>query len=185
MGPQELPTRPAGLRLRHVLRRAARAPPMDCRDNRHRRILHHTKWCILLRPAVYFYSGVDIRVRVRPPILPRTFGVPNSSWTKSLNTVAFRRISVARARTETVMVALSQRKIRIRVENSHQPVRRRERTMTKFEGNMNLQNLASVHASTHSYFNQDRHLDRRKFFKQTSAAALAEWCEPMARGSLP
>ena len=78
------------------------------------------------------------------------------------------------------MVALSRRKIRIRVENSPQPVRRRGRAMTKFKGNMTLQNLASVHASTHNHFNRDRHLDRREIFKQNHAAARAEWCEPMA-----
>ena len=35
-------------------------------------------------------------------------------------------------------------------------------------------------ASNHNHFNQDRHLNRRDTSKQNRAAALAEWCEPMA-----
>ncbi len=40
--------------------------------------------------------------------------------------------------------------------------------------------FASVHASIHNHFNQDRRLNRRDIFQQNRAAALAEWCEPMA-----
>ena len=40
-----------------------------------------------------------------------------------------------------------------------------------------LQKIAAVHASIHNHFNQDRHLDRRDFFKRNRAAALAEWRE--------
>ena len=67
-----------------------------------------------------------------------------------------------------------------RAENSHQPFRRRERAMAKFRGIKTLQKFASVHASIHNHFNQDRHLNRRDIFKQNRAAALAEWCELMA-----
>ncbi len=35
-------------------------------------------------------------------------------------------------------------------------------------------------ASNHNPFTQDRHLNRRDTSKQNRAAALAEWCEPMA-----
>ena len=40
---------------------------------------------------------------------------------------------------------------------------------------MPLQKFASVHASLHNHFNQERHLNRRDVFKQNRAAALAEW----------
>jgi putative transposase len=60
-------------------------------------------------------------------------------------------------------------------ENSHQPFRRRERAMAKFRDVKTLQKFASVHASLHNHFNQDRHLNRRDIFKQNRAAALAEW----------
>ena len=62
-----------------------------------------------------------------------------------------------------------------RAENSHQPFRRRERAMAKFRGFKTLQKFASVHASIHNHFNQDRHLNRRDIFKQNRSAALAEW----------
>jgi putative transposase len=62
-----------------------------------------------------------------------------------------------------------------RVENSHQPFRRRERAMAKFRGIKTLQKFAAAHASIHNHFNQDRHLNRRDIFKQNRSAALAEW----------
>jgi putative transposase len=62
-----------------------------------------------------------------------------------------------------------------RAENSHQPFRRREGAMARFRDIKTLQKFASVHASIHNHFNQDRHLNRRDIFKQYRAAALAEW----------
>ena len=62
-----------------------------------------------------------------------------------------------------------------RAENSHQPFRRREQAMAKFRDMKTLQKFASVHASLHNHFNQDRHLNRRDIFKQNRSAALAEW----------
>ncbi len=62
-----------------------------------------------------------------------------------------------------------------RAENSHQPFRRRERAMAKFRCAKSLQKFASIHASIHNHFNQERHLNRRDIFKQNRSAALAEW----------
>ena len=62
-----------------------------------------------------------------------------------------------------------------RAENSHQPFRRREGAMSKFRDVKTLQKFASVHASIHNHFNLDRHLNRRKTFKENRTAALAEW----------
>ena len=62
-----------------------------------------------------------------------------------------------------------------RAASSHQPFRRRERTMAKFRNFKTLQKFTAVHASIHNHFNQDRHLDRRDIFKQTRSAGLAEW----------
>ena len=61
-----------------------------------------------------------------------------------------------------------------RAENSHQPFRRRERAMAKFRDAKTLQKFATVHASIHNHFNQDRHLNRRDIFKQNRVAALTE-----------
>jgi len=62
-----------------------------------------------------------------------------------------------------------------RVENSHQPFRRRERAMLRFRRMKTLQQFASGHASFHNHFNQERHLVSRDIYKQRRSAALAEW----------
>ena len=62
-----------------------------------------------------------------------------------------------------------------RAENAHQPFRRREGAMANFRDVKTLQKFATVHASIHNHFNQDRHLNRRDTFKQNRSAALAEW----------
>ena len=64
-----------------------------------------------------------------------------------------------------------------RVENSHLPLRRRERAMLRFRRLGSLQKFAAVHSSVHHLFNLDRHLNRRSIFKDDRSAALAEWRE--------
>ena len=62
-----------------------------------------------------------------------------------------------------------------RVENSHQPRRRRERVMHRFQRMRTLQEFASVHLSVYNHFNQERHLYSRQAFKQKRSVALSEW----------
>ncbi len=62
-------------------------------------------------------------------------------------------------------------------ENSRQPFRRRQGSMARFRDVRTLQKFAAVRASIHNHFNHDRHLNRRDIFKQSRAAALAEWCQ--------
>lgn len=62
-----------------------------------------------------------------------------------------------------------------RVENSHQPFRRRERAMLRFRRMKTLQQFASVHASFHNHYSQERHLVDRTTYKARRSAALAEW----------
>ena len=61
------------------------------------------------------------------------------------------------------------------VEVSHQPLRRRERAMSRFRRMKTLQKFASVHAQVHNHFNQERSLVSREIYKQRRTAALAEW----------
>ena len=61
-----------------------------------------------------------------------------------------------------------------RAENSHLPFRRRERAIQRFRRLKSLQKFASVHASFHNPFNQDRHLVNRETYKVRCSAALAE-----------
>ena len=62
-----------------------------------------------------------------------------------------------------------------RAENSHLPLRRRERAMLRFRQMKTLQKFASVHANVHNHFNHERHLVDRQTYKQRRSAALAEW----------
>lgn len=62
-----------------------------------------------------------------------------------------------------------------RVENAHQPFRRRERAMLRFRRVRSLQTFAAVHSSVCNHFNSDRSLSSRAVFKQARAAALAGW----------
>jgi putative transposase len=62
-----------------------------------------------------------------------------------------------------------------RVENSHQPFRRREQAMLRFRRMRTLRKFAAVHASVHNLVNQERSLPPRASFKRNRAAALAEW----------
>ena len=62
-----------------------------------------------------------------------------------------------------------------RAENSHQPIRRRERAMLRFRRMKTLQQFASTHAAFHAHFNQERHLVSRDIYRERRSAALAEW----------
>jgi putative transposase len=62
-----------------------------------------------------------------------------------------------------------------RAENSHQPLRRREKVMNRFRLMRSLQKFAAVHFSIHNLFNLERHFYRREDFKENRVRALAEW----------
>ncbi len=67
------------------------------------------------------------------------------------------------------------RRLNNRAENSHQPLRRRERAMQRFRSAKTLQKFSSVHAEVHNHFNQERHLVTREIYKHRRSAALAKW----------
>jgi putative transposase len=62
-----------------------------------------------------------------------------------------------------------------RAENSHLPLRRRERAMLRFRQMRCLQKFAAVHSSVYNHFNQERHFYSRDNFKLNRTAALTEW----------
>lgn len=62
-----------------------------------------------------------------------------------------------------------------RAENSHLPLRRRERAMLRFRRMRSLQKFASAHSSVHNHFNLERHLNDRNWFKESRQIALEEW----------
>jgi putative transposase len=67
-----------------------------------------------------------------------------------------------------------------RAENSHQPVRRRERKQQRFRSPGSAQRFLAIHAAIHSAFTHQRHLLRRPHFKQLRAGSFCTWAEAAA-----
>jgi putative transposase len=62
-----------------------------------------------------------------------------------------------------------------RAENSHQPVRRREFKMQRFNTPGSAQRFLSVHAAVYNTFNTQRHLTSRKALRVLRGAAFDTW----------
>ncbi len=68
-----------------------------------------------------------------------------------------------------------------RAENSHQPVRRRERKMQGFKSPASAQRFVSIHAAVYNVFNLQRHLISRATLRRFRAAAHNAWNDATAR----
>jgi transposase-like protein len=62
-----------------------------------------------------------------------------------------------------------------RAENSHQPVRRRERKQQRFKSARSAQRFLSMHAAFHNTFNLQRHLVSRRTLRIFRAEAAQAW----------
>jgi transposase-like protein len=62
-----------------------------------------------------------------------------------------------------------------RAENSHQPVRRRERKMQRFKSPGSAQRFLNIQSATYNTFYFQRHLINRPTFKQYRADAFDVW----------
>ena len=62
-----------------------------------------------------------------------------------------------------------------RAENSHLPIRRRERKQQKFKSQGSAQRFLATHAAVYNAFNVQRHLIRRPTLRQFRAEAMATW----------
>jgi putative transposase len=67
-----------------------------------------------------------------------------------------------------------------RAENSHQPVRRRERKMQGFKSARSAQRFLNMHAAVHNTFNLQRHLVSRSTLRIFRAEAASEWRNAVA-----
>jgi transposase-like protein len=67
-----------------------------------------------------------------------------------------------------------------RVENSHQPTRRRERKMQRFKSPCSAQKFLSAHAAVYNIFNVQRHLTSAQTHRTFRAAAMSAWREAVA-----
>ncbi len=62
-----------------------------------------------------------------------------------------------------------------RAENSHQPVRRRERKMQRFKSSGSAQRFLNIHSAVYNTFYVQRHLENRTRFKNLRAEAFGVW----------
>ena len=67
-----------------------------------------------------------------------------------------------------------------RAENSHQPIRRRERKMQRFKSSRSAQRFLNVHSAVHNTFNHQRHLISRSTLRIFRAEAAARWQDAVA-----
>ena len=62
-----------------------------------------------------------------------------------------------------------------RAENSHLPVRQRERRMKRFKSAKSAQRFLSTHSAVYNNFNVQRHLISRKTLRQFRGEAMSTW----------
>ncbi len=62
-----------------------------------------------------------------------------------------------------------------RAENSHQPVRRRERKMQRFKSPVSAQRFLNLHAAVYNTFNVQRHLITRPTLRTFRGEAMMQW----------
>jgi len=62
-----------------------------------------------------------------------------------------------------------------RAENSHRPIRRRERKMQRFKSAGSAQLFLSIHAAAYNVFDLQRHLISRKTLRSFRAEARRQW----------
>ena len=62
-----------------------------------------------------------------------------------------------------------------RAENSHQPMRRRERKMRRFKSPGSAQRFLSIHAAVQSTFNVQRHVTARRTLSVLREEAFQTW----------
>ena len=67
-----------------------------------------------------------------------------------------------------------------RAENSHLPIRRRERKQQRFKSQGSAQRFLAIHAAVYNTFNVQRHMIRRSTFRHLRAEALKTWAAAAA-----
>ena len=67
-----------------------------------------------------------------------------------------------------------------RAENSHLPIRRRERKMQKFKSEGSAQRFLSTHAAVYNTFDTQPHLISRRSLRILRAGAFQAWAEATA-----
>jgi transposase-like protein len=82
--------------------------------------------------------------------------------------VAFKKLNLVARHTDN-------KRSNNRAENSHQPIRRRERKMQKFKSPGSVQRFLNVQSATYNTFYLQRHLINRTTFKKDRTDAFSVW----------
>jgi len=109
-------------------------------------------------------------IRFMRKLLRKTRMVPELLVTDKLRSygAAFRELGLTARHVQGL-------RMNNRAENSHQPVRRRERKMQRFKSAASVQRFLSAHAAVHNHFNTQRHLISRRTRRIYRAHAMATW----------
>jgi putative transposase len=154
---------------------------------------HLDEMVIIIRGARYWlWRAVDNEGEVLDVLVQRTRSakVAKKLMTKLLKKQAFAPIRIVTDKLRSYfaafralgLTAVHDRGLRAnnRAENSHQPVRRRERKQQRFKSPDSAQHLLSVHAATQNIFYHQRHLLRRPTFKELRAGSFTIWTDASA-----
>ena len=150
--------------------------PMIARNLRMIRPKVYTRWHLdemvvsLSGKQMYMWRAVDSEGEVR-----RQGFVPTVVVTDKLRSygAAFRDIGFSGSHEQGL-------RANNRAENSHQPVRRRERKMQGFKSAKSAQRFVSVHAAVYNTFNVQRHLISRPTHRKFRTAAHQCWSDATA-----
>jgi putative transposase len=103
-------------------------------------------------------------------LLKKQGAIPTRIVTDKLRSyhVAFRTIGLTAEQIDN-------KRANNRAENSHQPVRRRERKMQRFKSPGSAQRFLNLQSATYNNFYLQRHLLNRTTFKQYRVEAFDVW----------
>jgi putative transposase len=170
--------------------------PIIAKNLRESRPKAHCRWHLdemvvsIARRQMYMWRAVDsegevLEILVQPDkaaalrllrkLLRRRGFVPKAIVTDKLR-------SYGAALREIGFSGLHEQGLRAnnRAENSHQPLRRRERKMQGFKSIKSAQRFVSVHAAVYNTFNVQRHLIRRSTQRQFRTTAHNSWSDATA-----
>ena len=91
-----------------------------------------------------------------------------------------RSYGAAKAETLSGVEHIQQKYQNNRAENSHQPLRQRERRMKRFKSSGSAQRFLSTHAAIYNVFNIQRHLISRRTLRLFRDQAMLTWRQATA-----
>jgi putative transposase len=100
----------------------------------------------------------------------KTLIVSQPAWPESITTDALGSYALA-----LKILRLEQLRENNRAENSHLPIRRRERKMQLFKSKASAQQFLTTHAAIYNTFNTQPHLIRRSTLRTFRAVANDAW----------